>query len=127
MTDRTALAKLDQHHDGRLRIVYPGQIVDADAGWNCVRQLFTAEDVQAASEEYHQRMGISMWTIYENPTDHPGDFVARRWHGSSIRMEPTTDVFTGATLDGVRQQLPQGLYNIGRKHGDEPQIVEVWV
>lgn len=127
MTGRKPLASFDRHNDGRLRIVYPGRVVDADAGWNCVRELLTAEDVRVASEEYHQRMGISMRTIYNNPTDHPGQFVARRWHGSSIRMEPTTDTFTGVTLDGVRQQLPQGLYNIGRKHGDEPQIVEVWV
>jgi hypothetical protein len=117
----------ERHHDGRVRVVFHGSIVDADAGWNREQELFTATDLKAAMEEVHKVMGLSLWTIYENPTDRPGEFVARRWHASSVRHDATEDIFVGATLESVRSQLPQGLSNIGRKRGDEHQIVEVWV
>lgn len=127
VSSASPVATFDRHHDGRVRVTYPGSIVDADAGWNLERELLTQADVNAALEEVHQCMGLSLWTIYDNPTDRPGEFVARRWHASSVRHDATSDVFIGPTLASVRQQLPQGLYNIGRKYGDEPQIVEVWV
>lgn len=125
--ETSRLASLDRHPDGRVRVVRKGGLIDADASWQRVRDLYTEADVTSAMEEVHAKMGISLWTIYVSPTDFPGQFVARRWYSSSVRQEATTDVLSGSTLDSVRGQLPGGLRNIGRRRGDEPQIVEVWI
>lgn len=121
------MATFYRHRLGWVRVVMAGSIADTDAGWEPERELHTEAELKEALEEVHQRMGLSLWTIYERPTDYPDMFVARRWHGSSVRHEPTMDLRIGETLDSVRQQLPGGLTNIGRKNGDEAQIVEVWV
>ena len=68
---------------------------------------------------------LPMWVIYDHPTHYPHGFIARM-HVVGKVVGPTTAYVTGATLDEVRQQLPKGLYCIGRQDGDEPQIFEVW-
>lgn len=71
---------------------------------------------------------LSGWTIYSNPRDYPGQFVARRWFvptGGVVMA--SNDMFVGDSLNELRELLPPGLVNIGRMPGDEPQIVEVWI
>jgi len=72
---------------------------------------------------------MSMWTIYDHPTDHPDFFVARRWvvprGGPPI---PTKDMVTGDTLESLRRLLRDfGLISIGRCATDDPVIVETWL
>ena len=70
---------------------------------------------------------LSMWVIYEDPTDNPGKFVARM-HMAGRECYGATELHVvGDSLDEVRDKLPPGVVNIGRQIGDEPHIVEVWL
>ncbi len=72
---------------------------------------------------------MPIWTVYEHPTDYPDQFVARRFNILIDKPEPqaTDDIVTAASLQELREMLPIGLTRIPRLHGDEPQIVEVWI
>lgn len=61
--------------------------------------------------------------MYENPTDYPGMFVARRFVGDHASQ----DVVTGTTLEEVRSLLPPDLYRIPRQEADDLCIVEIWL
>lgn len=68
-----------------------------------------------------------MWAVYFDTTDHPGCYFARRWEiGNEPEPVPTEDTLADATLDGLRMQLPQGLYRMPRMQYDDPTIVETW-
>jgi len=67
--------------------------------------------------------GLSLWTVYDSPSDYPGRFVARRFELN----RPTRLVLVASSLEGVRRLLPPGLYCLPRLPGDEPHIVEVWL
>jgi len=70
-----------------------------------------------------------MWTIYENPSDYPGLFVARRWRiasdGSLHCLDPA---LVERTLQPIRDEMHRlGLYRLARSEGDDPVIVESWI
>lgn len=66
---------------------------------------------------------LSLYVIYYDPLDYPGEYVVRRWE----LLEPKEVLGRGKTLREVRQMLPPRLMNIGRQSADESQIVEVWL
>jgi hypothetical protein len=72
---------------------------------------------------------LAIWTIYDSPRDYPGLFVARLFLICKGELEPvgTGKVFLAETLEGVRNQLPPGLYRMPRDPSDEPAIVESWL
>lgn len=72
---------------------------------------------------------MEIWTIYNNPLDYPGLWVARRWEIGPGTMRSTDDVRIGQTLDEVRMMLPleRGLARIPRRPDDDPVIWEVWL
>ncbi len=70
---------------------------------------------------------LHMWTIYHNPVDHPGRFVARRFEVGTHSVTPTRDMYTADTLAEVRALLPFGLIYTPRQVGDDATIVEVWI
>jgi hypothetical protein len=70
---------------------------------------------------------LSMWVVYDHPTDMPAHIVARRHEIYQSGSEPTTQVLIGATLQAVRDQLPRGLTRLPPDPADDPKIVEVWV
>jgi hypothetical protein len=67
-----------------------------------------------------------IWTIYNRPLDYPEKFVARRWLATP-QPTPTDEVIVADELDGLRRQLPAGLYRMERQPGDDPFIVECWI
>lgn len=72
---------------------------------------------------------LSMWTVYDVPTDYPGLFVARRYTVTAGRVEVTDDVKTSETLIGIREIIVTETgctACIGRSPGDDPVIVETW-
>lgn len=71
-------------------------------------------------------MSLAIWTIYQSPADHPGEFVARKW---LVKTEPvpTAEVVKAATLEEVRAQLPPHLFRMDRDPSDDPAIVETWL
>lgn len=66
---------------------------------------------------------LPIWVIYQNPTDRPGLFVARKW----LLDKATEELFEATTLQMVRDQLPTGLTCLPRSPMDDPVIVESWV
>lgn len=69
---------------------------------------------------------LSIWTVYERPSDHPQSFVARRWL-TTPQPAPTDEVLLAGSLDSLRKKLPGGLHRMPRQSGDDPVIVETWV
>lgn len=70
---------------------------------------------------------FAIWTVYENPSDYPGLFVARMWIVTrQPEPVPTDVVFTGPTLLSVRGKIPAGLHCIPRQPLDDVTIVETW-
>jgi hypothetical protein len=70
---------------------------------------------------------MSLWTIYHRPADYPNGFVARRFEIHEGYAVATGDMKFGATLDAVRDQIPQELYRIERSEDDDPVVVETWL
>jgi len=71
---------------------------------------------------------MSMWTIYDHPTDFPNEFVARRHEIVRGGSRPTSDAMASHSLDLLRDELARrGLSCISRHPTDEPQIVETWL
>lgn len=75
---------------------------------------------------YGRRGSLSMWTVYDHPSDMPDAFVARMWLvGPEVRA--TGSVLTADTLEALRDKLPPGLACLPRRPDDDPAIVEVWL
>lgn len=68
---------------------------------------------------------LAIWHIYVNTREYPGLYVARKWLIKE-QAEPTAEVVTSTTLQGVRGQLPWGLHRMMRAPGDPHEIVESW-
>ncbi len=71
---------------------------------------------------------LNLWTVYDNPSDYPGQFVARRF----IITGPagpfaTGEMFTADTLEEIRAMIPQGLFRMEPWQGDDIKIVETWI
>ena len=73
---------------------------------------------------------VTMWVIYDHPTDHPDHYVAREWlvHTGkrTASIEATANLVESDDLESLRV-LMFGRINIGRYDDDDPKIVEVWV
>ena len=65
---------------------------------------------------------LSIWTVYSNPKDFPGKWVARRF----LLDWPEDETLVADSLEELRRQLPQGLHHQPRLKNDDPVIVETW-
>lgn len=85
----------------------------------------TAEEAhRLQAESMNIGRDMLMWTVFENPSDHPGKFIARP---IEIRQFQKLAVHLEAdTLLGIWQQLPPGLFRLNRNVEDDPVIVETW-
>jgi hypothetical protein len=72
---------------------------------------------------------LSMWTIYDHPTDvpEPFGFVVREWQIGPAGAEPMSEARFAMTLEAARELIPPGLYCLPRQPEDDPVIVEVWI
>lgn len=70
---------------------------------------------------------LSMWTVYDHPSDFPNGFIAREWITSGSEPQPT-DVVIVAPLETIRKNLQRmGLVCLTRAPDDDPAIVETWL
>lgn len=70
---------------------------------------------------------LVIWTVYENPSDMPGKFVARPFlprYGAATGLR---SVLVADTLPALQKQLPWGLTWNPRQPGDDAVIVETWI
>lgn len=73
---------------------------------------------------------LSVWTIYDHPSDVPEPFgfaVREFLVKTSGRAEADSRVQFAMTLDEARALIPAGLYRLPRADGDDPVIVETWI
>ena len=71
---------------------------------------------------------ISMFVVYENPSDLPAGFAVRRWEVLPGATAPRELVgHSIATLTEARALVPAEFVCVGRGYHDEPHVVEVWL
>jgi hypothetical protein len=73
--------------------------------------------------------GLSVFVVYERPTDYPADFVVRRQVVTSrgkIEPDPEPWAVVGS-LEAARGLIPDGLHRVARHPEDFTSIVEVWI
>lgn len=73
---------------------------------------------------------MSMWTVYDHPTDYPDNFVARRFEIVPGELEPrrTGHVIITETVEELNEHFDSlGLAFLARHEQDEPQIMGVWM
>lgn len=73
---------------------------------------------------------MSMWTVYDHPTDFPNVFVARRIEIVVGQLEPeaTGDIYIAHDIAQMNQHFERlGLSFLSRQEADEPQIMGVWM
>jgi hypothetical protein len=68
---------------------------------------------------------LTIWTVYEHPSDFPDHFVARPFYVGP-GLDRGNQVLLAETLDELRALLPAGLICMARSENDDPVIVEVW-
>jgi hypothetical protein len=66
-----------------------------------------------------------VYTIYDNPADHPGRVVLRRFNvtGSGTRPDPEP-IYVGDSVSEARALLPRGLARFDREKSDPACVVE---
>lgn len=73
---------------------------------------------------------LSMWTVYDHPTDYPEGYLARRFEVTAEGATPMLDCIAGPSLDAVRQHL---IHHAGmsaalaRSPDDHPNVLETWI
>ena len=83
--------------------------------------------VVMAQADAMKRGALTMWTIYDRPSDHPHGFIARRFEIDVGKITATEHKLI-SDLEGLRKIFhAAGLMKLSRQEEDEPQIVETWV
>jgi hypothetical protein len=87
-----------------------------------------AFDIVIVQAEAVKRGVLSMWTVYERPSDYACGYVARRFEITGKGPAPTQMTLKSIELEPIREKLARaGLIRIHRNPEDEPQIVESWL
>jgi hypothetical protein len=74
-----------------------------------------------------KRGNLTIWTIYDRPTDYPHGHIARRFEVGGGETIATDHSLIG-DLEELREVFRRaGLTNICRQEGDQPQVVESWI
>lgn len=74
------------------------------------------------------RSTLSMWTVFDHPTDYPRHFVARRSAITAGQVVITDEVMAFENLETLRANLEmRGLTKLMRHPDDDPKIMEVWL
>lgn len=70
---------------------------------------------------------LSIWTIYDHPTDMPDYYVARRFVTDVDGVHPTKDVMKSTDLELLRKVMREhGLVSLPRNPADDRKIIETW-
>jgi hypothetical protein len=113
--------------DAEGRLAKPSQ-----GGFGCVTdqgERISMMDAESYFRETTENPFMSVWSIYFNPRDFPGKYVARRHDIYRGDKEPraSEEHFVADSLDTVRDKLPLGLVCLSRSDADEPHILETWL
>lgn len=76
------------------------------------------------SEKPSKKNVIEMWVVYDNPTDYPGKFLARKWMGATA----TNDRIESSELSVIHEFLGGlGFVRVAPDPKDNPAIKEIWL
>jgi len=91
--------------------------------------MTTPPDARMATEWRRaiERGELPMITIYERPDEFPDEYVAQLWLMRRGVPVMTGMVLRAASLDELRDMLPEGLHCLPREPGDDEPIVETWL
>jgi hypothetical protein len=71
---------------------------------------------------------LSIWTVYDHPSDYPDGFIARRWAIVDGREIMTDDTIEADDLETLRRHFEERtLCCLPREPDDDPVIVECWI
>lgn len=73
---------------------------------------------------------LSIYTIYNSPSDYPGEFVIKKWDTGNGKMsvQDPRFLYTSTDLESCRAQMKErNLTLMARQVGDDPVIVESWI
>lgn len=71
---------------------------------------------------------LTMFTIFYNPTDYPGQWIVRRFlitRGDVLPDRHSTGF--ALDLDAARSLIPLGLVRLDRSPQDHASVVETWI
>lgn len=70
---------------------------------------------------------IPMAVIYDNPQEHPGQYVCRIWEG--VGCHPTDTMMKKASLEEIQKDIQAAGFTMRfpRAEGDDPVILETWM
>jgi hypothetical protein len=84
----------------------------------------TRKDAMRLHNQAIAKQDLIIWTIYESPSDYPGQFVVRP---TSVRHEsPFLNHMLAHDLEAARRLIPPGTVCFERSETDDPVIVETW-
>ena len=69
---------------------------------------------------------LTLWVIYERPSDYPDSYVVRMWHVTA-RYQEAGEAKAFPTLEEARAHIPKSLWPIPRSPEDDEKIVETWI
>jgi hypothetical protein len=68
--------------------------------------------------------GVTIWVIYDHPSDYPDYYVARKWVGDVA----TSDIIVSEWLEQLRMAMKRRyLRCLARHNSDDEVIVETWL
>lgn len=80
------------------------------------------------SETEKEEKPLTIWVVYDSPSDHPGFFIARMFEIYSGRSNPTDQILKHENVDPIRKTLRnKGLIKNPRNPADDIRIVETWL
>jgi hypothetical protein len=70
-----------------------------------------------------------MWTVYDSPSDYPGQFVARLFEVDGDGPRATGSMVVADDIEKLRNmfEFEMGLVKLMRSPEDDPVIVETWL
>ena len=74
-------------------------------------------------------MNLQMWTVYDNPRDYPGCYVARLFEVDASGVAQTSSVVISKDLEVLRHflQFEMNLTCLTRSPEDDAKVVETWL
>ncbi len=72
---------------------------------------------------------LSLWTIYDHPSDYPDHYVAREYLVTPDGPVRTDNIMLSADVERLRECFlaEMGLACLSRSPEDDPTIMEIWL
>lgn len=68
-----------------------------------------------------------MISIYSNPKDYQGKYVARVFDIGPGEVRATRYIMVSENLEELRNAMPAGFFSVGKTPEDDPELLEVWL